>query len=163
MDVMNTTLRWTIIAGIAILVLAGFYFASPYLFSTAQKTGITQTIGDVNTPATKNVTVSISGVYWGVVDKPANESEICSNQTMNANLTYVVEATTAIKAANYDACYIKNNDQKTATTVTEMHDYFIALTATAETDRANNVKACCLSEGKEYCSEAQKLYLCVLK
>ena len=160
---MNTTIRGIIIAVVAILILVGFYFALPYMFAPAQKNGITQTIGDVNTPATKNVTVSLTGTYWGAVDKPANESDVCSNNTMNTNLTYVVEANTAIKAANYDVCYIKNNNKKTDTTVTEMHDYFIALTATAETDRENSVKACCLSEGKEYCSEANKLYLCTLK
>jgi hypothetical protein len=157
------TLNTILIVVVAIVILGGFYFALPYLTEKVQKNGITQTIGDVQTPATKNVTVSMAGVYWGAVDKPANESEMCSNNTMNTNLTYVVEANTAIKAANYDVCYIKNNNKRTDTTVAEMHDYFIALTATAETDRENNVKACCLSEVKEYCSEANKLYLCTLK
>ncbi len=107
---MNTLKAIGIIV-IAILILAGFYFALPYLFAPAQ-TGTVKTIGDVPAPEIKDASVTMIGAYWGEFEKPANESLMCSNDTMNAELSYVVEANTAIPAPNYENCYIKNNDKK---------------------------------------------------
>lgn len=144
---------------IAVLLLIVFYFGFRYL--QPEDIIVTETtIGNVEVPEPTEANVSMVVAYWGDIEEPATENETCSNETKDSNLTFVVEFNTAINAVNYDECYIVNNEEKIDTTIIEMKDTFGAIAGVAETDRENNVKACCMFENVEYCSGEDKLYLC---
>lgn len=150
----------------AVVIFIALYVGlSGYKAPEFEPVTTTTEIGEVEVPeVNENYDVSMIGAYWGKLEAPAHENETCSNETMDLpSFDYIVEANTELRAVSYESCYIKNNGNITNSTVVEMHDSFVALSAKAETDRENDVQACCTFDGEEYCSDIDKLYLCELE
>lgn len=145
---------------IAVIAFIGLYFF--LIFAPKELPGNNNTLENVelNVPGGSDITVI--SAYWGTSDKPANLTDVCSNETKNLEegFEFTIEAETRIIAPNYNECAVYNNGHKISTTVNEMHSNYMDLQAMAETDRKNLVMICCSLGERLDCSNVTTLLQC---